>query len=228
MTPNLSMTASTMDEPLSLSVGDQKDIERRVDDIIAESLRQKDPVIALRGISQMEGFTRIVGDGLAKALWELKANWSMYELEEDFYDFVLEHSSLAKATIDRYILTWEMFHNKCVPEKLVSQIKSRTMRDQIEIAKIADRVELGDKDWKEIAACSNGHELILVKRKLLDMKPRKSGVTLRLRRSGDIEAYDSAGKKHFIGSLELDQRKTDEVVDKAINRIVRGGGLLEE
>jgi hypothetical protein len=217
-----------MDEPLSLSVGDQKDIERRVDDIIAESLRQKDPVIALRGISQMEGFTRIVGDGLAKALWELKANWSAYDLEEDFYDFVLEHSSLAKATIDRYILTWEMFHNKCIPEKLVVQIKGRTMRDQIEIAKIADRVELSDKDWKEIAACANGHEVIAMKRKLLNQKPLKSGVTLRLRRNGDVEAYDASGKKHFVGSLEIDQRKTDEVIDKAINRIVRGAGMLEE
>jgi len=141
---------------------------------------------------------------------------------------VLEHSSLAKATIDRYILTWEMFHNKCIPEKLVSQIKSRTMRDQIEIAKIADRVELSDRDWKDIAACENGHALILVKRKLLDMKPRKSGVTLRLRRNGDIEAYDSEKNKHFIGSLELSERGKDEIVDKAINRIVRGAGMLEE
>jgi hypothetical protein len=228
MTPNNTSLASTMDEPLSLSVGDQKDIERRVDDIIAESLRQKDPVIALRGISQMEGFTRIVGDGLAKALWELKANWSLFELEEDFYDFVLEHSSLAKATIDRYIMTWEMFHNKCVPEKLVEQIKSRTMRDQIEIAKIADRVELSPKDWKDIAACENGHTLIEVKRRLLDMKPRKSGVTLRLRRNGDIEAYDSEKNKHFVGSLELSERGKDEIIDKAINRIVRGAGMLEE
>lgn len=102
------------------------------------------------------------------------------------------------------------------------------MRDQIEIAKIADRVELGDKDWKEIAACSNGHELILVKRKLLDMKPRKSGVTLRLRRNGDIEAYDSSGKKHFIGSLELSERGKDEIVDKAIERITRSSGILVE
>lgn len=219
---------STMDEPLSLCLSDQQDIERRVDEIIAESLRAKDPVIVLNGIARIEGFIRISGLGLAKALWELSSNWDVFEIDEEFTDFVQEHTSISKATIKRYVTTWEMYHNKSVPKKFQEQIKGRTMRDQVEIAKIADRVEMSDKDWNTIASTANGHELQEVKRKLLKLKPRKSGVVIRLRRNGDIEAYDSEKKRHYIGNLEIDEAKNDPIVAKAIGRIIRGAAILEE
>jgi hypothetical protein len=217
-----------MDEPLTLALKDQADVFRRVDELIKESIRTGDPLIALERVASLTSLERLAGLGKAKLLWEIKSRWETFHIEEEFRDFVTEHTGMCTATIDRYVLVWEMYARKMIPEKLSSQIMGRTMRDQVEIAKIADRVELDFGDWKKIAAAENGHALIEIKREITGEKPRKGGLVLQLRRNGDIEATDSEKKVHFVGYLDLDKAKEDENVAKAIERITRSAGILIE
>ena len=219
---------SSMDESVALVPSAQQDLFQKVDGLISTSLKQRDPLLALNGVSSLTGLERLVGLGKAKLLWSLESNWDLFQIEEDFHDFVTEHTSISRETVDRYILTWDMYEEHRVPERLVPAIMGRTMRDQVEIAKIADRVELTAGDWKEIAATTNGHELTEVKRKLTGQKPRKSGLILRLRRNGDIEAYDSDKKKHFVGFLERGKAKDDPIIQRAIERLTRSTGMLVE
>jgi hypothetical protein len=217
-----------MDEPVALAKHTQQEIFKKVDDLVAEAVAEGDPLVAISGITQLTGLERLVGLGKAKLLWEIKTRWESFKTGEEFSDFILEHTSVSRMTVDRYLLAWDMYANKRIPEKLIPAIMGRSMRDQVEIAKIVDRVDVNKKDWERIAGASNGHEVIEIKRELTGQKPRKSGLVIRLRRNGDLQAIDSEKKTHFAGYLEVDKAKEDPIIARTIERLTRGAGVLIE
>ena len=220
--------STSLDEPIAVHKKTQGDVFRRVDDLVQQAVDAEDPLIALEGIASLTGLERLIGLGKAKLLWELKAKWNQFKVEEEFTDFVIESTGICRETVDRYILVWAMYEGKLIPDKVHDEIMGRTMRDQVEIAKIADRAELDGKDWNRIAATTNGHELAELKREILDIAPRKSGLVIRLRRNGNVEGTDSEGHVEFGGYLEVEKAKTNPVVAKMIKRITRSSGILIE
>jgi len=225
---DLIVPTSTMDEPLALAEHTQQEVFKKVDDLVAAAVAEGDPLVAISGITELTGLERLVGLGKAKLLWEIKSRWEAFNTGEEFSDFILEHTSVSRMTVDRYLLAWDMYATNRIPAKLVPSIMGRSMRDQVEIAKIVDRVDLSKKEWERIAGASNGHEVIEIKRELTGQKPRKSGLVIRLRRNGDLQALDSDKKVHFAGYLEVDKAKDDPIIARTIERITRGAGILVE
>jgi hypothetical protein len=222
------MLSSTFDEPLASPQADRDNLFTKIDDVLQRSIAQNDPIIALQGVKQLEQVGRITGLGLAKLLWAVQDRWADYNTGEEFRDYVIEHTSLAWATVTRYCLVWEMYQKNTIPAALIDAIQSKTMRDQVEIAKIEDRVDMKMADWKRIAKASNGREIIEIKRELTNLKPRKSGFSIKLRRNGDLEVWDSKHVRHHVGFLNVDDAKTNDIIQKAIDRIVRNTGIMEE
>jgi hypothetical protein len=228
MTNNDLEISFPMDESIKLSGDAKKQAFDRVDELMEKTIEAKDPVIATNGLSQLAGLERIAGLCKAKLLYRLKESWVCFETEENFKDFIMEHTSLSGETVDRYVLVWEMYEMLPVPEALVPELMARTMRDQVEIAKIADRVQLTEKDWKAIASTANGYELATLKREMTKQEPRKSGITIRLRRNGDLEAIDSKRSVYMVGYLNVKEAETSPMIAKAIERLTRTAGVLVE
>jgi len=218
-----------LDEPVTINSDVLAKAFSQVDRVIKNALEQQDPEIAAAGLSQLTGMERVAGLAKAKLLFRLQESWKKFDLPgEDFKDFLMERSAISRETIDRYILVWKIYESGSVPKALVPKLMGRTMRDQIKIAVIADRIPLKEKEWKAISNTVNEHELTELKHKLLNQAPRKSGITIRLRKNGDLEATDNRRKPFLIGYMKYQEKGSDPIIDKAIERIVRAAGILEE
>lgn len=214
----------SLDQPIATDNGW---VLERIDAIIQESVQKHDAIIALNVCKQLVEISKTSGLALAKALYLVKKNWDEYDVGDDFANTVSDYTGLHSATVDRYVLVWKMFADKKVPEQLVEDIQNRNIKELIPIAyAIEDDKEVEDTTWKKIADAENYHEVSNIIREEITHKPPKKGsMQLWLDRSGTIWAFHN-DERFFVGSLEVTNE--DEVVQKAIHRIVTGGGILKQ
>ena len=90
-------------------------ILQRVDEIIAESVREKDGYIALNACRQLIQIKKLAGVALAKFFYLIKENWDVYEIGDSFDDTVADYSGVLPATVSKYVKIWSMYENKLIP-----------------------------------------------------------------------------------------------------------------
>lgn len=200
-------------------------METRIDNIIKKSIAEKNAYVALDAAKTLVGIAKISSYAIAKLLYYTKKNWDVYGLKETFEEVAYDHAGIHRDNVDRYIRVWSMFDNKLIPEEFEDEIKQRNIKDNIYLAQQLERGhEVNEKTWEKLVDAPDYNTFAHVIREEITHKPlRKGALSIYLDAKGTIWAYQDKERK-FVGSLEVDS--DDDIVLKAIDRIIKGAGML--
>lgn len=166
--------------------------------------------------------------GKAKAkLWHGWNRWwvetGQEEKRQDTFEDMMETKTGNKGiTVKRYINVWKYIDENVIPK----EVQILPMRDLIPIASaLAQGFDFEKDQWKKLARASNSSEVRWIIREAKGQQPRKSGLQITLGRDGSLYAWKD-NQKFYVGVLEV--KSENEVVKKAITRIVDGAGVTEK
>jgi hypothetical protein len=198
----------------------------RIDTVLAQSLQEKDPVIALSVGKGLLGVVRLGGLGLAKLLHGVNSRWKDYEYSGTIYALAEDELGiLAKATINRYIAVWEMITGAYIPNDVLDEVKVKPMRQLVPMASlITQGFDVSTKDWVRLAHATDAGEVAEIVREIKGKPPKKQSMKIVLEADGQLNAWNG-GKIVNIGMLRV-ENETDEIVAKAIERIVNNSGII--
>jgi len=215
------LVVSNLDQALD---SDSTDTIKWVRQKVSESIVNNDISIIMSVVIKMIKVSKETGLGLACALYLINRNWDTFGIDDAFQDYIFITSGLHKHTIDRYLAVWSMYEEKSIPENLVSQIQQHNIKAQIPIAKAIEQgYEIEKERWEELAGATDYNEVSKIVREIKGTEPRKNSLQLYMDRDGSIKGY-SNNQIYEIGWL--DPTDDDEIVKKAVARIVNNSGIL--
>ena len=199
----------------------------QIDKVMKQSLEQKDVYIALNAGKTMYAIGKAVGKGLAKLLYEVQKNWERYNINEDYDEIVFDYIGLHKTNVVRYIRVMEMLEENQIPEQYREDIGQRNMRELIPIATtISQGYEIDDDEWEKLVDAPDLSTVSKILREDVKEKPmRKGALALYLDDEGSLWAYQDE-RRYFVGSLDVQAK--EETIKRAIERIVRSAGILQQ
>lgn len=201
-------------------------ILNKVDEIIDESLRQKDPYIALKFGKNLIVASQLSGIGLAKLFYSMKENWDAYEHEDDFDEIAYDYVGRHKATVDKYVRVWEMYERGLIPKEFVEEIRQKNIKDQIPIALMTSSqgYEPTTDEWEELADAPDYTSVSAKVREIKGKEPRKSALLIFISDDGNLSAQQE-GHVEFVGYLNIDD--AGDIAEKAIQRLLKSAGVLQ-
>jgi hypothetical protein len=190
-----------------------------------ESINKKDVDIIMNVFESLVKVTKMNGLALACGLYIVNANWSAFGIDDNFEDFVFVKLGIHNHTVDRYLDVWSMYETKAVPETIAPAIMQQNIKAQIPIAKaIAQGYTIDADTWEELADAVDYTEVSrIIREDVKHTNPRKGSMQLYMDRDGSVKAVNN-GEFFDIGYLNVFSE--DEVVLKAIERIVSNSGIL--
>jgi hypothetical protein len=220
MDKDLEITTA-LDQSLSI---ENIDILEEVEYEIYAAVRKGDADLAFGFCKRMIGEMKRSGIALAKALWMINKNWLSFHVGDEFEPTAQDYTGLHPHTIERYVKVWEMLANY-VPTEFKNEIQHKNIRSLIPIANaVAQGYEIDTEVWEKLVQAPDYSEISkIVREDVKDESPRKNNLTLKVDNNGSIWAYNN-NNVLFIGSLEV--RDTNEIVKKAIERIINNSGML--
>lgn len=199
-----------------------------VDTVFQQSVEEQDVNIAFRAANEMLTAFRVQGIGLSKLLYLMKTNWQEYKLDDSFEYTAFSVIGLSRTTIDRYITVWSMYANRTVPPDLQNRIMSQPMKNQIPIAKtLASGYTIDEESWELLAEAPDNSTILSIIRKVKNVPPRKGALGIHITPNGDLYAWVE-GVHKTIGWLNLREAESDEVIKKAVTRIINNTGILRD
>jgi hypothetical protein len=202
-----------------------RDVYDAIDLAVGELKRTKDLQIVDNALSSLLSIQTISIFGISKMMFEVKKWWDENDWDEEtgdtFDDRFYSSHGLNSVIIERYISVWE--YRPQMPKK----IHARPLKDQIAIAQtLSEGYDISKDRWKELEQADSNAKVLKILREIKGKPPRKSSLTVYLNRDGNLTAYDSEGNQHFIGFLQVKDEKSDPIVKKVIERIVKNTGTI--
>lgn len=221
MDDELGLMMSGLDQSLPI---ESDDVLKWIEDIVQQSVREHNAQIALRALRNVVKLNKLSGITLAKGLYMLKESWSSYEIKEDFDTMAYLEIGLAKPTVDRYVSVWEMKESKIIPGNLEAQIMQRNIKDLIPIATaLKQGNEIEEEDWERLADAPDFSSVGAIIRDVTGRPPRAGSLQLSVDDKGTIMAYKD-GDVYWVGALNVNEK--DETIQQAIERLIRGAGVM--
>jgi len=217
------------DQSLPIDARTEQETYLEVDKILERSIQEKNVYIALNAVRSVFIRAQLTGYTLAKYLYEIKANWDKFEIEDSFEDIVYDYIGRGRTTIDRYISVWNLKVSGVIPYEYQDELFKTNIRDVIPIAKAVEQgYDFDYADWENLAIAvsegNNNEVLRIVREDVKGKEPRKGSLQIYLESDGTLMAWkDDIGS--FVGSLDI--HSSDEVAQKAIDRIISGTGVLK-
>jgi hypothetical protein len=210
----------------SIPIKMEQSLFDRIDTVLAQSLEEKDPAIALSVGKGLLGVVRLGGLGLAKLLHGVNSRWKDYEYSGTIYALAEDELGiLAKATIKRYIAVWEMITGGYIPKDVLDEVKVKPMRQLVPMASlITQGFDVSTKDWVRLAHAADAGEVAEIVREIKGKPPKKQSMKIVLEEDGTLHCWND-GQIYDIGMLRV-ENETDEIVAKAIERIVNNSGIV--
>ena len=210
----------------SLDVEDDDHVLDKIEKMIMDSIENNDYLKAIHICTQLIQITKLSGLALAKSLYLIKSNWSKFSINDNFEDVLTSRTGLTKATIQRYTSVWSMYDKGLIPELYVDNIRQMNIKSQIPIAQALDAgYEIDDEEWEELADATDFSTVNAMLRDIKGKEPRSHALVLMMDRDGGIKAIKKDQQK-YVGWLNISDE--DEIVQQAISRITRGGGVLQQ
>jgi len=198
----------------------------RIDLVLAQSLKEKDPSIALSAGKNLLGVIRLGGLGLAKLLHGVYTRWNDYEYSGTVYELAEEELGiLAKATVNRYVAVWDMLTGGYIPKDVIEYIKAKPMRQLVPMASlISQGFNVLMTDWLRMAHAIDIGEVAEIVREIKGKSPKKQTLTIFLEDDGTLQAWYNSQTKN-IGYLDI-KNENNEIVAKSIERIIDNSGII--
>jgi hypothetical protein len=196
-----------------------------IDAAIETSVLHKDLDIAIGACFDMISKIKLSGILLAKALYLIKKNWDVYEIGDSFVDCVSARLGIHTHTVTRYCDIWEMF--KTAPQEHVPSLQEHTMNSLIPIANaLAQGHEITNETWDKLADAPDAYTVKnILREEVTHAEPRKNSLSLVIDRKGSIYAW-SENVCYYIGFLDVGA--DDEITIKAITRIIKNSGIMQQ
>ena len=215
---------SPLDQELNME--DDDHVLERIEQMILESVAEGNYHKAINICKQLIQITKLSGLALAKSLYLIKSNWEKFGLSDNFDDVVTSTIGLHKATVQRYCSVWSMYAENKIPSEFMEQVKQLNIKSQIPIAQALDAgYEIDDYDWEELSEASDWQTVNDKLRKIKGKKPRSHALMLIMERDGTIRVLKNE-EQQYVGFL--DTYSENEIVQQAIERIVKGAGLMQQ
>ena len=212
---------------LDQSLPTEKDfswLKDEVDNRLSNAIQSGDLDAAGDLVEGLVKVTKASGKELAKVLYTLNTNWNVFNTDEAFLEWAYLRSGLHRHTIERYVKVEELFSGESVPEDIKPFLAEKNLAELFPIANMVDQGYEPDSDqWKDIILQPDESSIRNKVREIKEQEPRKTALILKIDDMGSIWAIKE-GVRKFIGSLELSDE--DEVVQKAIKRIITNSGIL--
>lgn len=215
-------------EDSALTVGDLQILDE-VDVIVARSLAEADPRIAMRYGSALKRNMQVSGVALAKLLWNMQDNWHAFEeegIEDDFYSVIEAEMGLALITIKKYTRLWDsVFANPDIPAPIKQRLLGKPMTSLLLLPALTDEESV---DWERVADAQTRDDLrSYVKEIRGSATSSDSAVFITLDvRNGQLKAHMGGDPPIIFGLLNMD-RMEEVAAKKAIERIVRNSNIKE-
>lgn len=224
MTNNDILIISPLDQDIEIQ--DKDHIQDKIKQMILDSITEKDAKKAIHICSQIVNILNLGGLALADSLYLIYSHWSEFEIHDDFFDTMSSSIGLHKHTVQTYVTVSKMYAQDKIPETYREDIKSKSIRSQVPIAQALDAgYEIENDEWEELV---DAPDFSTINAKLRDIKgkePRSNALILMIDRDGGIKAMKS-GKQVYIGWLNISDE--NEIVQQAIERLIKGGGILSQ
>jgi hypothetical protein len=200
-----------------------------VDTVVASSLIQADPRPALEFGRRLRRDGQLKGLALAKLLSCLDKNWAMFQttgMEERIEDIVFVEMGISPQTTRKYIRLWEdLFENPMIAQDIKNKLFGKSIKSLLLLTAAARDGD--DIDWSRIANAENGAEIReLVRDARGPTTSSEASVLLMMDREGILYAKrGSDGDRLMVGRLLIGEMD-NQIIEKAINRIVERGGVI--
>lgn len=210
----------------NLMIKSNDTLSDRVDKLLSDAVKQGDADQAFQICNDLRELQHRAGLALAKVLWTIWKNWKEFGIEEDFFDNSALRSGIHRHTVERYVRIYDMIINS-VPNELVDRVQKFNIRDLSPVANAINQgYEIEDKTWDKIANSLDTREIAkIVREDVKGVEPRSNTISLWMDRDGSLWAFNN-DQRYFVGSLELSS--DDEIIQKAINRIVSNTGITKQ
>jgi len=209
----------------SLEVEDEDGVLDKIRQIITDSIEEKDAQKALHVCYQIVKILKLGGLALAESLYMISSHWEELNVNDAFEDVVSAKTGLHKFTVQRYVSVWSMYAQDKIPEEYREQVRQMNIKSQIPIAQALDAgYEIDDEEWEELVDAGDFSGVNAKMRDIKGKEPRSHALILMMDRDGGIKAIKK-DEQRYVGWLNVDDK--DEVVQQAISRLVKGGGVLE-
>lgn len=203
----------------------QKDILKRVDEIMEQAITENNPEIAAHAIKSLLGVSRIGGLALAKFIYTFDFAWDNFKRRESFLDYAEETFGITKVTVDRYFRVWEMLVSGDIPKDNRQKLELKPIKSLIPIANLVKQgYEVEGKHWTEFANAPDVTTVNKICRKIKGTEPKAGTLSLELERDGTLVAWKD-GQKFTLGYLNINDK--DEVVQKGIERLISDKVLVK-
>ena len=215
-------------EDSTLTSGDLQVLDQ-VDEVMAHSLEEADPRIAIRFGSALKRNMQVSGVALAKLLWNIQDNWHTFEdagIDDDFYSVVEAEMGLALVTIKKYTRLWDsIFANSEIAEPIKQRLLGKPMTSLLLLPALTDEDGV---DWERVADAPTTDDLrSYVKEIRGSATSSDSAVFITLDvRTGQLKAHMGGKPAVVFGLFNMD-RMEDPAAKKAIERIIRNSSIKE-
>lgn len=207
-----------------LTIRDENQILDRVTALLMQSIEEKNINKALNICKQLYGIAKLSGLALAKTLYLIKANWEKFEVNDNFDDVITAVTGLHKHTVQTYTAVWDVYENGKIPQKFEEDIMGKNIKLIVPIALTLNQgYDIDETDWEELATANDFSTINAKLREIKGKEPRSHALVLLMDRDGGIKAIKNNEQK-YIGWLNTSDE--NEIVQQAIERLIKGGGIL--
>lgn len=206
---------------IDLSKLTRESVLRGVDDVIVGLYQTGNIANAVAVLNAFEKFMDVSGIARAKALWGFKNWFTGTNQPGDFYEKFGITEKHQRTYADRLIRLWTCVDQDMIP----ASVLKRQVRDLLPITEaISQGYDITAATWKKLEQALDTNEINEVLREVKGKPARKGSLNLTLDDKGTITAWYE-GQGYFVGSLNVVEEETEDVIGKAITRIVERSGI---
>lgn len=193
----------------------------KVDSIVDQAIEDDNPFAVTKQMQVLIDARQLVGKALAKFLFRMETSWAEFSLstQETYIDFMRSSLTISDNTRNTYPNYWK--HRDKLPESF----EERPLREIIPVTNaISQGYDVPKAVWKDLERATNQSEVSKIVREQIKKKPAKRGSQQGyVYPNGSIVSWKNDQRKE-VGFLDLSN--SDEDVQKLINRIINGAGLI--
>ena len=208
----------------NLDVADDDQILEKIERMILDSIAEKDVHKALSICKQVYKIALLSGKALAQVLYLMKIHWEEFGVGDDFYDVMVSATGLSKHTVQTYPEVHALQAENKIPEAYRDDIMKKNIKNLVPIAQALNAgYEIDDDEWEELVDAPDFSTVNAKLREIKGKEPRSHALILMMDREGGIRAI-KGDVQIYIGFLNTSEE--NEVAQQAIQRLIKGAGIL--
>lgn len=195
----------------------QKDILKRVDDVMAEAVEAGNPEVAFKAMEGLLGVSQISGIALSKFLYTMKYQWPNFNQRDSFFTVAEERFGRKEVTLKRNLRVWEMLVSDDIPKDYAEKFKTMPIRCLIPIANMWDQDwDVTSNQWMRLANAPDPATISKIIREIKGTEPKEGSMQIEFDTESKTLCVWKNNKPH---NIYLTYDEDDEVIQAGLARL---------